>query len=83
MIKQNIRKLAKGMDLTHHEAMESMKEIMSGEATESQIGAFLTAMTVKGETIQEISAFATAMREFAKGYERDAKREVSRDPYEE
>jgi anthranilate phosphoribosyltransferase len=64
VIKQNIRKLVKGMDLTHHEAMESMKEIMSGDATESQIGAFLTAMTVKGETIQEISAFATAMREF-------------------
>ena len=64
VIKQSIWKLAKGMDLTHQEAIESMKEIMSGDATESQIGAFLTAMTVKGETIQEISAFATAMRTF-------------------
>lgn len=64
MIKQTIRKLANGMDLNHQEAMESMKEIMSGDATESQIGAFLTAMTIKGETIQEISAFSMAMRAF-------------------
>ncbi|MEM3041365.1 MAG: anthranilate phosphoribosyltransferase, partial [Nitrososphaerota archaeon] len=38
--------------------------IMSGCATEAQIGAFLTALAMKGETVQEISAFATVMREF-------------------
>jgi anthranilate phosphoribosyltransferase len=64
MIKEGIQKLVKGIDLTHHESREIMKEIMSGNATESQIGAFLTALRMKGETIQEISASAATMREF-------------------
>jgi len=64
MIREGVQKLVKGMDLTHQEAMEIMKEIMSGSATEAQIGAFLTALAVKGETIQEISDFAIVMREF-------------------
>jgi anthranilate phosphoribosyltransferase len=64
MIREGIQKLVKGTDLTHQEATGIMKEIMSGSATEAQIGAFLTALAVKGETIQEISSFATVMREF-------------------
>ncbi len=63
MIKEGIKKLIKGVDLTSQEAGEIMKEIMSGQATEAQIGAFLTALRIKGETIQEISAFAAMMRE--------------------
>ncbi len=64
MIKEGIQKLVKGVGLTYHESREIMKEIMSGKATESQIGSFLTALRMKGETIQEISASAAAMREF-------------------
>lgn len=64
MIKESIQKLVKGIDLTYQEAREIMKEIMYGSATDAQIGAFLTALRVKGETIQEISAFATVMKQF-------------------
>jgi len=64
MIKEGIQKIVEGMDLTYKEAREIMKEIMSGCATEAQISAFLTALTMKGETVQEISAFAAVMREF-------------------
>jgi anthranilate phosphoribosyltransferase len=41
-----------------------MKEIMLGEATQAQIAAFLAALRIKGETIEEISAFAAVMRAF-------------------
>ncbi len=64
MIREGIQKLVKGTDLTYSEATEIMKEIMSGETTGAQIGAFLTALAVKGETIEEISAFAATMRQF-------------------
>jgi len=64
MIKEGIQKLVKGEDLTPQEASETMKEIMSGAATDAQIGAFLTALKMKGETVQEISAFASVMRDF-------------------
>jgi anthranilate phosphoribosyltransferase len=64
MIKEGIRKLVEGSDLGYEEAREIMKEIMSGQVTEAQIGAFLTALRMKGETVQEISAFAAVMREF-------------------
>jgi anthranilate phosphoribosyltransferase len=64
MIKEGIRKLVEGSDLGYEEAREIMKEIMSGQVTEAQIGAFLTALRMKGETVHEISAFAAVMREF-------------------
>jgi len=64
VIKEGIGKLVKSVDLSYLEAEEIMKEIMSGDATEAQIGAFIVALTIKGETIQEISAFASVMREF-------------------
>src|SRR4030067_1230656 len=41
-----------------------MKEIMSGKATNAQIAALLTALRMKGETVEEITAFAEVMREF-------------------
>jgi len=60
-----IKKLVGGQDLTEAEAESAMKCLMSGEATPAQIGSFLTALRVKGETIPEITAFARVMREFA------------------
>jgi len=63
VIKESIQKLVNGADLTYEESTESMKEIMSGSATDAQIGAFLTALRVKGETAEEITAFTTVMKE--------------------
>jgi anthranilate phosphoribosyltransferase len=50
-------------DLTGEEATATMREIFSGEATPSQLGAFLVALRLKGETIDEIVGMAQAMRE--------------------
>jgi anthranilate phosphoribosyltransferase len=66
MIREGIQKLIAGADLTYDEARAIMKEIMSGNATQAQIGAFITALRMKGETIDEISALAAVMREFCK-----------------
>ena len=63
MIKESIQKLVNLADLTHEEAMASMMEIMSGEATNAQIGAFLTALRMKGETSDEVTAFTSVMKE--------------------
>ena len=60
-----ISKLIDGQDLNSEEAEEAMKLIMSGSATDAQIGSFLTALRMKGETIGEISACASVMRAFA------------------
>lgn len=60
-----IGKLVERRNLTKDEATEAMKGVMSGEATPSQISSFLTALRMKGETVDEITAFATAMRELA------------------
>ncbi len=60
-----ISKLIEGEDLNSEEAEEAMKLIMSGSATDAQIGSFLTALRMKGETIGEISACASVMRAFA------------------
>ena len=54
MIKESIRKLVNGADLTYEESTASMKEIMSGAATSAQIGAFLTALRMKGETLMRL-----------------------------
>ncbi len=62
MIKESIQKLVNLADLTHEEATESMKEIMSGDATNAQIGAFLTALRMKGETSDEVTAFTSVMK---------------------
>ena len=62
MIKEAILKVYKNEDLTYGEAYETMDEIMSGEASEVQMSAYLTAMSMKEETIDEITASAEAMR---------------------
>lgn len=62
MINEAIIKLAAKEDLTYDMAMNAMDEIMGGEATPVQMSAFLTAMSMKGETIEEITACAAGMR---------------------
>ncbi len=62
MIKEAIIKLSKKQDLTYQEAEAVMDEIMSGEATTIQMSSYLTALAMKGETIDEITASAAGMR---------------------
>jgi trpD: anthranilate phosphoribosyltransferase len=62
MIKEAIIKLSKKQDLAYAEAEAVMDEIMSGQATPVQMSAYLTALALKGETIDEITAFAAGMR---------------------
>jgi anthranilate phosphoribosyltransferase len=62
MIREAILKLAKKQDLTYDEAEAVMHEIMSGEATPVQMASYLTALSMKGETIDEITASASGMR---------------------
>jgi len=62
MIKEALSELIEGKDLSTEKAEQVMTEIMGGEATDAQIGAFLTALRLKGETVDEISACAKIMR---------------------
>nr|MCR5451671.1 anthranilate phosphoribosyltransferase [Lachnospiraceae bacterium] len=62
MIKEAILKVVKKENLTYDEAKAVMDEIMSGEATDVQEACYLTAMAMKGETIDEITASAEGMR---------------------
>lgn len=62
MIKEAIIKLSKKQDLAYAEAEAVMDEIMSGQATPVQMAAYLTALALKGETIDEITASAAGMR---------------------
>jgi anthranilate phosphoribosyltransferase len=63
MIREGIQKLIEETNLTFEESQEIMKEVMSGKATNAQIAAFLTALRMKGETVEELIAFATVMKE--------------------
>ena len=63
MIKEAIQQLADHKDLSFETAKQSMREIMEGEATAAQIGAFLISLRMKGETVDEITALATTMKE--------------------
>ena len=62
MIKEAIIKLSKKENLTYTEAEEVMNEIMEGKASDVQKSAYLTALSMKGETIDEITASAAGMR---------------------
>ncbi len=62
MIKDAIAKTIRREDLTQAEAEAAMMEIMSGNATQAQIGAYLIALRMKGETVDEIIGSARAMR---------------------
>jgi len=64
-IKQAIGEVVTGKNLTETEMISVMDEIMSGVATEAQIGSFITALRMKGETIDEIVGAVRVMREKA------------------
>ncbi|MGI9953515.1 anthranilate phosphoribosyltransferase [Moorellaceae bacterium AZ2] len=65
MLPEYIHKVVAGHSLTEAEAETAMEVIMGGEATPAQIGAFLTALRLKGETVEEITGFARTMRRLA------------------
>ena len=65
MIKDCIAKVVEGRTLTKEECSASMEEIMTGNASPSQIAALITALRIKGETPDEISGFASVMRKHA------------------
>ncbi|MFH1215863.1 MAG: anthranilate phosphoribosyltransferase [Pseudomonadota bacterium] len=65
MIREAIAKVVEGTDLSEEEMVSVMHEIMGGESTPAQIGSFITALRMKGETIDEISGAARVMREKA------------------
>jgi anthranilate phosphoribosyltransferase len=64
-IQQALQKLVDKQNLTHDQMRAVMLQIMSGNATDAQIGGFLIALRCKGETIEEIAAAAEVMRELA------------------
>ena len=66
MIREMIANAIEERDLTRAQSKEVMDEIMRGEATPAQIGGFLAAMRMKGETADEITGFAQSMRENAR-----------------
>lgn len=65
MIREAINLLIQNIHLSEAEMAECMLEIMEGKATDAQIGAFLTALRIKGETIDEITGAARVMRDKA------------------
>lgn len=62
MIKEAILKLSKKENLNYEEAKDVMNEIMSGKSTAVQMSSYLTALSMKGETIEEITGSAAGMR---------------------
>ena len=65
MIREAISRIIERENLDEKQMVAVMNEIMSGEATAAQIGSFITALRMKGETIEEISGAARVMREKA------------------
>ncbi len=64
-IQQAIERLVESADINSEEMRSVMRQVMSGEASQAQIGAFLVALRIKGETIDEIAAATEVMRELA------------------
>ncbi|SMC75468.1 anthranilate phosphoribosyltransferase [Sporomusa malonica] len=62
MLKDYLSQAVAGQNLSREEARAAMQVIMSGQANETQIGAFLTALRMKGETSEEVTGFAETMR---------------------
>ena len=65
MIQEALHSLSVGQNLTMEEASALMEQLMSGAATDAQIGALLMALRIKGETVQEVAGFASARRRHA------------------
>lgn len=74
MLKDYLGQVVAGQNLSREDAKEAMNVIMSGKANDSQIGAFLTALRMKGETSAEMTGFAETMRMHARGIECNATR---------
>ena len=70
-IQQALGKIIESQDLNTEEMISVMNQIMGGEATQAQIGGFLVALRMKGETIDEITGAATVMRRLASGVKID------------
>jgi anthranilate phosphoribosyltransferase len=70
-IKQAIQIVVEGTDLEQDQAADAMREIMTGEATPAQFGAFLTGLRMKGETAYEIAGMASVMRSVSLHVETD------------
>ena len=64
-IREAIDVVVSGRPLTMEQAASVMRQIMQGEATPAQLGSFLTALRLKGESTEEIAGMATVMREFS------------------
>jgi len=64
-IQTAIQSAIEHQNLTQEEMTEVMQQIMTGQATDAQIGGFLVAMRMKGETVEEITAAASVMRELS------------------
>jgi len=64
-IQEAIQTLVERHDLTRQQARDVMDVVMSGQATDAQIGAFLIALRCKGETADEVAGCAQAMRDKA------------------
>ena len=71
MIKEAISTLVAGEDLTPETMKQVMEEIMTGEATDAQKASFLTALAIKGETIEEITEAAKVMRSHCAPFDND------------
>lgn len=69
MIKEAITKIANGEDLDYDMAKTVMEEIMSGEASSTMVASYLTALKMKGESVEEVSGSAFVMRKMAKRVE--------------
>lgn len=65
MFKDVLNQLLAGNDLSHAQMLAVMQQVMGGELNEAQIAAFLIALRVKGETVDEIAAAATVMRQLS------------------
>ena len=65
MLKAAIAQVVAGKDLSRQEAIEVMRQIMEGMATDAQIASLITALRMKGETVEEITGFTQVMREKA------------------
>src|SRR5881398_4153408 len=66
MIREYIPALLENHDLTPEQAVAAMMDIMTGQATPSQISAFLIGLKKKGETVDEITSIARVMRSFSR-----------------
>ena len=62
-IREAIDRVVSGDALSMDDAASVMRQIMSGEATQAQLGSFLTALRLKGESHEEIAGMATVVRE--------------------